>query len=215
MNLRTELYITQVERWPGNGRHILAQFDERSIVVYQAYKPSIGHFAARHGHFGGEFQFDRMSWIKPNFLWMMFRSGWGTKPGQEITLAVKITREGFDSILAAAVHSSYVPELYARREDWKKELSASAVRLQWDPDHDPAGSKVPRRAVQLGLKDDMLYRYAREWVIEIEDISDFVAAQREHASARDYQSLEIPREDIYPVNDAVVGKKLGIQADKE
>ncbi len=84
MSLITEPYLTQNTRWPRSGRHILAQYDDDSVLVYQAYRPSIGHFAARYGYFGGEFSFTRMSWIKPNFLWMMYRSGWGTKEGQEI-----------------------------------------------------------------------------------------------------------------------------------
>lgn len=88
MGLAIESYAEQKERWPRTGQHILAQFDDETIVVYQAYKPSIGHFAAEHGYFGGDFSLGRMSWIKPNFLWMMYRSGWGTKPGQEVTLAV-------------------------------------------------------------------------------------------------------------------------------
>ncbi|GET40082.1 hypothetical protein MiSe_48900 [Microseira wollei NIES-4236] len=78
MKLVTESYLAQIDRWPKTGRHILAQFDDESIVVYQAYRPAIGHFAASHGYFGGEFSLNRMSWIKPNFLWMMYRSGWGT-----------------------------------------------------------------------------------------------------------------------------------------
>lgn len=170
MNLITEPYLTQLQRWPRSGRHILAQFDGSSIVIYQAYKPSIGHFAARHGYFGGDFQPGRMSWIKPNFLWMMYRSGWGTKPGQEVTLAVRITREAFDTILARAVHSSFVPEVYADHDGWKERLSDSTVRLQWDPDHDPAGAKVERRAVQLGLRGEVLKRYTQEWIVGLEDI---------------------------------------------
>ena len=75
MNLAVEPYLQQLERWPKSGKHILAQFDETSIVVYQAYNPSIGRFAAAHGYFGESFNLTRMSWIKPNFLWMMFRSG--------------------------------------------------------------------------------------------------------------------------------------------
>ena len=82
--LRTEPYVAQTERWPKSGRHILAQFDDASVVVYQAYRPSIGRHAAEHGYFGGDFSLSRMSWIKPNFLWMMYRSGWGTKEGQEV-----------------------------------------------------------------------------------------------------------------------------------
>lgn len=75
MNLITETYSTQLARWPRKGQQILAQYDDSSVVVYQAYRPSIGHFAAQNGYFGGEFSLTRMSWIKPGFLWMMYRSG--------------------------------------------------------------------------------------------------------------------------------------------
>lgn len=79
MQLATENYLTQVNNWPTTGRQILAQFDEKSIVVYQAYKPKIGNFAASKGYFGGEFSLTRMSRIIINFLWMMYRSRWATK----------------------------------------------------------------------------------------------------------------------------------------
>lgn len=68
MHLITEAYLTQLARWPKSGQHILAQYDDSSVVVYQAYRPSIGHFAAQHGYFGGGFSFSRMSWIKPGFF---------------------------------------------------------------------------------------------------------------------------------------------------
>ena len=56
-------YLEQVRRWPSSGPHLLAQYDAETIVVYQAYRPAIGHFAAAHGRFGGEYSFGRMSWI--------------------------------------------------------------------------------------------------------------------------------------------------------
>ncbi len=152
MNLLTEPYTTQDARWPESGRHILAQFDAESIVVYQAYNPSIGRFAARTGYFGGGFSMSRMTWIKPNFLWMMYRSDWGTKPNQEVTLAVRLRRNAFDEILSLAVHSTFVPEVYPTHDSWKQALAGSDVRLQWDPDHDPSGNAIPRRAIQLGSK---------------------------------------------------------------
>src|SRR5712664_379877 len=130
MNLITEPYLLQSAKWPTKGQYILAQFNGTSIVVYQAYSPSIGHFAAANKYFGGEFKLGRMSWIKPNFLWMMYRSGWGTKEGQEVTLAITIRREAFDFILAQAVHSSYVPGVYPDHQSWQQQLSASLVRLQ-------------------------------------------------------------------------------------
>lgn len=98
--LTTEAYSEQVAIWPRAGRHILAQFDDDTLVVYQAYCPAIGEYTATHGTFGGGFSYYRMSWVKPNFLWMMYRSGWGTKENQEVTLALRLRRAFFDSLLA-------------------------------------------------------------------------------------------------------------------
>src|SRR5919206_412264 len=102
MRVLTVPYREQVGRWPRAGRHILTQYDDERVVVYQAYRPAIGRFAATHGEFGGEFSFSRMSWIKPNFLWMMYRSGWSAKEGQERVLALRLKRPFFDELLRAA-----------------------------------------------------------------------------------------------------------------
>ncbi|KAB8140644.1 DUF4291 domain-containing protein [Chloroflexia bacterium SDU3-3] len=213
MNLSTEPYLVQKERWPQAGRHILAQFDAESIIVYQAYQPSIGHFAAQHQAFGGEFSFTRMSWVKTNFLWMMYRSGWGTKPGQEVTLAIRIRRKGFDQLLSEAVHSTFDPSIYPDQQAWAAAVAGSSVRLQWDPDHNPGGAKQERRAIQLGLRGTALARYARDWLIKIEDISAFVAQQREHVQPRSgYSQLQTPHEEIYAVGDASTAQRLGLAA---
>lgn len=212
MALILESYLEQRQVWPREGRHILAQFDEESVIVYQAYKPEIGRFAAKHGHFGPDFSFSRMSWIKPNFLWMMFRCGWGTKEWQETTLAIKLKRASFDEILSQAVHSSFVPEIYGSEEQWKEAVATSDVRLQWDPDHDPSGAKQERRAIQLGMRDEVLRLYGKDWLSGIEDISDYVAQQRVFAESRAYEKLQTPRERVYPVSDSTVAAKLGLSA---
>ncbi len=181
MALQVERYLEQKRSWPKEGRHIMAQFDDAGVVVYQSYNPRIGHFAAQHGFFGGDFRLGRMTWIKPNFLWMMFRSGWGTKPDQEVTLAIKMKRAAFDHVLSCAVASSYRASSFADPADWKAAMQSSSVRLQWDPDHSPNGAKESRRAVQLGIRREMAVKYSKEWLLDIEDISDFVQAQRKNA----------------------------------
>src|SRR5215472_5220996 len=97
--LETASYAEQMKGWPQTGQHILAQFDDETIIVYQAYRPSIARFAIEKGFFGGDFKYSRMSWIKPNFLWMMYRSQWGQAEGQEVVLAVQVRRRFFDSLL--------------------------------------------------------------------------------------------------------------------
>lgn len=173
---------------------MLAQFDDATVVVYQAYKPKIGRHTAKHQKFGGGFSFDRMSWVKPNFLWMMYRSGWGTKVDQEVTLALRLTRAGFDEILSQAVASSFGASGLASREEWSRQVASSDVRLQWDPDHGPGGEPLERRAIQLGLRGKALRKLAAE-LVEVEDVSAIVAANR--GASR--EALMTPSERVYPV----------------
>ena len=210
MNLQTEPYLAQSQSWPREGRHILAQFDDDSVVVYQAYRSEIGHFAAEHNCFGGAWSRTRMSWIKPNFGWMMFRSGWGAKENQEVTLAVRLRREFFERLLARAVPSGFDARLYEAEAAWKSDVARSDVRLQWDPDHSPSGGALKRRAIQLGLRGATLEEYAGQAIIEIEDISAFVASQRVHVQSGELDKLETPRERVFVPRDQMVAARLGL-----
>ena len=179
MKLATAPYLQQIAGWPVEGEHILAHHDETSVVVYQAYRPSIGRYAIEHGHFGGpDYSFTRMSWVKPNFLWMMSRCGWGMKQGQEVILGLRIRRTFFDTLLAAAVPSAFDPTRYASLQAWQDAVAASEVRRQWDPDHAPSGAKLSRRAIQLGLRGHLLRAFATTELLEVIDMSNFVGEQR-------------------------------------
>ena len=103
LKMNTKPYSQIKHIWPPVGRHILARYDDSSVVVYQAFCPEIAKFACENGRFGGpKYSFERMTWIKTNFLWMMYRAGWATKKNQEHILAVTIKRHGFNEILRAA-----------------------------------------------------------------------------------------------------------------
>src|SRR5690349_24563916 len=107
MQLITCSYQEAAASLPSGGRHIVAQYDAESVCVYQAYRPSIAQYAVDHQKFGGpEFGYSRMSWIKPNFLWMMYRCGWASKDGQERVLAVRLWRAFFDELLMEAAASA-------------------------------------------------------------------------------------------------------------
>jgi hypothetical protein len=208
MPFLTEPYSEQVQIWPKVGRHILAQFDDETVIVYQAYRPAIGRFAAEQGTFGGDFSYSRMSWVKPNFLWMMFRSGWGTKVHQEVTLGLRIRRVFFDSLLSAAVPSSWDHAQFATEEEWSQAVAQSAVRLQWDPDHHPSGAKLERRAIQLGLRGDLLEAFGKRELVEVLDLSGFVAEQRAVLESGGVSALVVPRERVYRPADPEVASRL-------
>ncbi|MBM7129523.1 DUF4291 domain-containing protein [Dyella mobilis] len=208
--MKTKNYLELVRSWPQVGRHILGQFDERSIYVYQAYRPSIAEYAVANQRFGGDFSYARMSWIKPNFLWMMYRSGWATKEGQERILAIRLGVTFFDELLRSSVPSSRDPERFDSDASWRQAVAESDVRMQWDPDHDPSGRALERRAVQLGLRGEMLRRYGEREVLSITDITDFVAVQRRHLES-DIRLLEVPSESVY-VPEVTAARVAGVEA---
>jgi hypothetical protein len=210
MNLPTESYSSQIQRWPSAGRHILAHYDGRTIIVYQAYRPSISGYAIKSGTFGGGFSYSRMSWIKPNFLWMMYRSGWGTKADQETVLGLRLRRAFFDHILSQSVSSSFSTAGYPDADAWKKAVASSEVRVQWDPDHDPEGRPVSRRAIQLGLRGTALEAYGKREVLEVIDMTDFVAEQRETLSSHGSALLRMPSEEVYVPGDPLIARKLAL-----
>lgn len=211
MKLKIKNYKEQLQEWPQEGHHIMAQYNDDTIVVYQSYRPEIGNFAVANQYFGGAFKYTRMTWIKPNFLWMMYRNGWGTKEGQEIVLAIHIKRVAFEQYLNQAVYSNYQSDLYESHEDWKQQVQDSSIRLQWDPDHDPYGAKQERRAIQIGIRNEEIIKYAKEDIVKIEDISAFVKEEYQKVKSNQLETLLIPEEKPFFCKDDAVNKRLRLK----
>lgn len=181
-------------------REIRASYGPSTITVYQAYSPALGLPAAREGRFPGAWKRDRMTWVKPSFLWMMYRCGWAAKAGQETVLAVEIDRNGFEWALRNACSSSYVPGVHADRAEWRRRLKRSPARVQWDPERDLHLRALPYRSLQLGLSGEAARRYADEWTVSIRDVTPL--AREIHALVRegdlDAAGRLLPEERPYP-----------------
>jgi hypothetical protein len=184
-------------------REIRATFGPSTITVYQAYPPAIGLPAARDGRFPGAWKRDRMTWIKPSFLWMMYRCGWATKPGQETVLAVEITRDGFAWALRHACLSSHDPGAHPDRAAWRRELRRSPARVQWDPERDLRLAPLPHRSLQLGLSGEAARRYADDWTVSITDVIPLARTVHEHVGRGDLDAAArlLPEERPYPAGD--------------
>ncbi|MGK5642546.1 DUF4291 domain-containing protein [Streptomyces sp. URMC 126] len=177
-----------------------------TLTVYQAYDPAIGLPAARDGRFPETWKRDRMTWIKPSFLWMMYRCGWGTKEGQRTVLAVEIRREGFEWAVRNACLSHYLPGLHEGQDAWRRELRRAPARVQWDPERDPLLRPLPYRSLQLGLAGEAARRYADEWTVGITDVT--ALAHDVHARVRE-GDLEgaarlLPEERPYPAAEGML-----------
>lgn len=194
---------------PAVGKFIIAQFNKESIIVYQAFKNSIASYAVEHQRFGGEdYEFDRTTWLKPSFLWMMHYSGWGKKENQENVLAIKMSRKGFDEILRFAVMTTFYKEIYGDNASWKKLLESSDIQLQWEPYHDLHGNKTDRKAVKIGLSGKMLERFNNEWIQKIENITPYVEQQQDLLNANRINEVRVPQERAYAPGDLTILTKI-------
>ncbi|ANW21648.1 DUF4291 domain-containing protein [Streptomyces clavuligerus] len=172
-------------------RQIRAQYDDRTIVVYQAYSSAIAEPALRAGTFVPPFSFGRMTWIKPSFLWLMHRSNWARKPGQERILAVRITREGWEEALSQAVLTTSHPDRVAQ----------APVHVQWDPERSLRGAALNHYSIQVGVGRGLIERYAKEWVVGITEVTSQArkAAELAQGGRAEKAKRLLPPERPYPV----------------
>ena len=178
---------------------IRADHDARTIVVYQAYAPAIADAALRAGRFVEPFSFRRMTWIKPSFLWLMHRSNWARKPGQERVLAVRITRAGWEEALSLAVPTTADPAAVARAD----------VHVQWDPERSARGAALNHYSIQVGIGRRLIRTFTDEWVVGLTDLTPQVrkaAALMQSGQTAKAQRL-FPPERVYPLPPALDGPR--------
>ena len=152
-------------------KQIRAVYDEATIRVYQAYSDLIADSALKNGTFvSPPFKFERMTWIKPSFRWMMYRAGWGYKDsGQKRILAIDITHDGFAWALANSSPSR--PEPGMSQDEWNQIKKNSPVRIQWDPERDLHLQPLSYRSIQIGLSKEAVKYYISQWIVCITDIT--------------------------------------------
>lgn len=82
--------------------------------------------------------------------------------------------------------------------------------MQWDPDHDPYGKKLERRAIQLGLKGNALTELNNH-IKQVEDITPFVTGQKQLLDAGHLNKILVPVETVFRASDEELNKRIGIE----
>jgi hypothetical protein len=186
-------------------RQIRAFYTKDFIRVYQAYSDAIADAALENGTFASPpFSMTRMTWIKPSFLWMMYRSGWGMKdPGQKRILAVDLSHEGFKDLIHKGIVSNYEnAHVSNNMEEFKLKIKNSDVVIQWDPERDILLNKLNYRTIQIGLRNIAVQKYCKEWILDITDVTELsqeIKLMIDTNKVEDAKKL-LPKEYIYEIN---------------
>jgi hypothetical protein len=171
-----------------NFKAVRAQYDATTITVYQAFNASIADAALEAQRLVAPFSYQRMTWVKPSFWWMLERCGWATKPLQERVLAIRVHRADFEAALSQAVSTS--------------RSTRATVRFQWDPERDARGRKLSARSLQLGLGHPVARDYATKWIARIDDLTPLVRRLHQLKREGELSRLErlAPVERAYPLS---------------
>ncbi|KAL3485022.1 hypothetical protein BJX62DRAFT_243353 [Aspergillus germanicus] len=196
-------------------RQIRALYTPQTITIYQAYPPPIAlpALATQSLSQVPTFKRTRMTWIKPSFLWMAYRSGYATKQNQEHVLAIEISRQGFEWALDHAVLSHIPGSASAEQvETWKKDVDGSCVRVQWDPERDLYGNPLGYRSLQVGLRGEAVGRFVDQWIVSIKDVTGLMHDIKEMIEMKDLEGAEklLPVEEVYTLPGGVA-RGVGMQ----
>jgi len=184
-------------------RQVRAAFDMDTLRVYQAFSNEIADAALRAQTFVGPFKRSRMTWIKPSFCWMMYRSGWATKQGQERILGIDIARDGFEWALAQSCTTAFDPTIHPDADAWSSLLRSSPVRIQWDPERALSLQPLPIRTIQIGLSGRAVDAYVDTWIRRIDDLTA-LSKQIEALVGRgetEHARQLLPNEQPYPLSE--------------
>ena len=190
---------------------IRADYDRDTIIVYQAYNKFIAEKAIKNKRFSEPFSFNRMTWIKPSFLWMMERCGYGRKAGQEYILAIRIKRTAWEYALLQSVLSHPTERVYTSGEEWREMMDNSTVNVQWDPERNIRGGKLDYRSIQVGISRHLIEEYNNDWIVDINDYTPLVHKIYDLRKAGEYDKAKklLPMEKVYSVSDEI-RKRLGM-----
>ncbi len=195
-----------------NYQQIRAVFDRETITVFQAYNKQIALPAIKENKFQHPFSFNRMTWIKPSFLWLMERSNYASKSNQEYILGIKIKRTFWDKALSLGVLTHPDKTIYKSSDDWDTKFKEAKVHIQWDPERNLKGGKLEIRSIQVGVSRHLIEEFNNEWIQEITDFTPLTKkiAQLRKKGKYSEAKKQLPKEKEYQV-DEKVAKRIGIQ----
>lgn len=193
-------------------QEIRAEFDKETVTVYQAYNKNIALSAIKNNKFEKPFSFNRMTWIKPSFLWLMERSNWGNKSNQDYILKIKIKRECWERALSIGVLTDPDMQVYSTGYEWEKQFKEAKVHIQWDPERTLKGGKLKERTIQVGISRYLIEEYNNDWISEIDDLTPLVKKMNQLRRAGKYKEMKrlLPNEKLYPLNKEIE-KRIGVR----
>ncbi|KAL8715494.1 MAG: hypothetical protein Q9220_000829 [cf. Caloplaca sp. 1 TL-2023] len=186
-------------------RQIRASYDSDTITVYQAYSAAIAIPAVKAQRLNAspDFKPNRMTWIKPSWAWMMYRSGYSFKDSNQAhILAIKMSHQNFRQLLSHASVTGHNKVLTA-------EEKAKDVRVQWDPERSIRMEVLPYRSIQIGISGEVRKKWVEEWIESIEDVTEMARnlkcrldTETERVEIEEFVSQGLmPSERLYEVDD--------------
>lgn len=85
------------------------------------------------------------------------------------------------------------------------------MRIQWDPERDISLNKLDYRSIQIGLNGEAVERYARDWIVNITDVTRHAQQIKSEIVSGNFDGAHalLPRENRFEIS-SVLASRIGL-----
>lgn len=197
--IQTISHRSNQDNYPKRGRHLLAHYDDDRVAVYRWCDETSAQIALNDHQFNELAPGDShaIDWLELSF-WRAAAQAETAGPDARL-LAVLVDRVGFEAMLAKAVHTRFLPQVYQSEKSWRQLLAESWVRVAWLRDRTASGQATDYDVLRLGLMGKSQRYFATGgWILDVQDLTPLLARQ------------ECPVERPYPLHNMDLVRRLGL-----
>lgn len=130
--------------------------------------------------------------------------------GQHRTLAITISKSGWESALFRSVLTVFQPSVFNSKSEWADQFERAEVHVQWDPERNLRGAALDYYSIQIGISRHIIREFVDDWIVRVDDLSEKVAKMHSllRAGKADEAKRHLPVERIYPLPSAIAHRLM-------
>jgi hypothetical protein len=100
---------------------------------------------------------------------------------------------------------TYKEHIYKTQKNWKEKLNTTSVRIQWGPEKKLKLGNLNYKSIQIGVKGDALKKYIKDWIVQIDNITNLSKEIYNSISNTDIEKAKdkLPFKKVYPSPDTI------------
>ncbi len=170
-----ELETYPIEEFSSRKFFKFLRADQDTYALFMAFSPEY----LDGNSFSEKLRLDRMSWLKTSLLWMLWRSNWGHKKGQERILQFEVSSSYLDELFELAVYVDDIegsPQVI--RQDDPDRIIIEKTWLRGRQGYFHKSESTPHLGIRSSVLRDFAECFSTAGIEDITEIVQFIEEER-------------------------------------